>query len=344
MQYESKKIVDFYKLGLNKKMINNINYIKNEIEVFIDNKNNIEENIVALLNYYVEIIIKDGINITRKKINLERIKNIDDNYNELIDLYKYKNMDILINQIKNNNDKIDIINFIIFYCIKLYKHSQLLEFKLNNFNNIRLNSISDCCELCKVKSKFKNTINELIGDIHPFCKNNYFINIDESYVNTFLEKMKAIIPKYIKDINIKLLNKIDFNCIDSLDESQKEKITTIDDYIISYFNNNELLINKNKCNDIYHTILLNAFDFNFENEILDWFKNKYNDKIKYKNIINDIVIYKNPFISFISEISYMDYLKESIIYYIIDKEKLLKFDKDVFNYIKENIFNNIEFR
>ena len=90
--------------------------------------------------------------------------------------------------------------------------------------------------------------------------------------------------------------------------------------------------------------MLNVFNFSFEDNIIQWFKNKYEEKIKHKNVIDDVVIYKEPFVSFISEIDYSNYLKESIVYYIIDKEKLIQFDKDTFDYIKENIFNNMEFR
>ena len=104
------------------------------------------------------------------------------------------------------------------------------------------------------------------------------------------------------------------------------------------------MINKQQCKNIYHTVLFNVFNFEFDNSTIDWFKDKYNEKIKDKNVVDDIVIYKNPFISFISEIDHVNYLKESIVYYIIDKEKLERLDIETFNYIKENIFNNLEFR
>ena len=325
-------------------MISNINYIKDEVDIFLKNKSTMNENIVALLNHYVEVIIKDGINSTRQKIGLEKVNTLTDSYDELIDLYKYDNMDILINQIEAYNNKIDIINVIIFYCIKLYKYSQLVEFKLNNFNNIKFIANSNCCELCKTKAKFKNEIDELMNDIHPFCKDIYDVNVNEQDVNAFLKKLKIMIPQYIKDIDIKLLNEIDFNFIDGLTDEQKEKIESIKDTVICYSYDNKLLINSKKCNDLYHTVLLNVFNFSFEDNIIQWFKNKYEEKIKHKNVIDDVVIYKEPFVSFISEIDYSNYLKESIVYYIIDKEKLIQFDKDTFDYIKENIFNNMEFR
>ena len=183
-----------------------------------------------------------------------------------------------------------------------------------------------------------------MNDIHPFCKDIYDVNVNEQDVNAFLKKLKIMIPQYIKDIDIKLLNEIDFNFIDGLTDEQKEKIESIKDTVICYSYDNKLLINSKKCNDLYHTVLLNVFNFSFEDNIIQWFKNKYEEKIKHKNVIDDVVIYKEPFVSFISEIDYSNYLKESIVYYIIDKEKLIQFDKDTFDYIKENIFNNMEFR
>ena len=210
MQDKNKKIVDFHSLGLSKRMIGNINYINSECNMFIKHKDTMIENIIALLNYYVEIIIKDGINVTRQKIKMDKINEVDDKYDFLIELYKYDNMDILIKNISNKKSEIDILNLIIFYCIKLYKHAQLVEFKLNHFNDINLSAKDNCCGLCITKSKFKNSLDELIEDIHPFCKDSYDINVDEKQIYAFLNKLKIMIPQYIKDIDIKILNKIDF--------------------------------------------------------------------------------------------------------------------------------------
>lgn len=343
MQGKSKKIIiDYYNLGLSKTMISNLNLLKNEINDIVNSKNDVSNNIESLINYYIDVIAKEGINVTRKKLSLNKINELDETYVDLIETYKYEQLGNLMNYVKDTNEKIDIINMIMFYCIKLYKHSQLIEFKINNINNINLIAKNDCCALCVTKSKFKNTTDELIEDIHPFCNDSYNLYVNEKDIKSFIKKMKIMIPQYIKDVDMEFVDNININDININDEDKKSKLNSIVDDIISY--QNDKLIIKKEAKDIYHILLLNIFNFDFDENILNWFKEKYMNMIDKKTILNDIVIYKKPFISFMAEIDYNNYLIESIIYYILDGKSLQAIDEETFNYIKTNIFNNLEFR
>jgi hypothetical protein len=75
-------------------------------------------------------------------------------------------------------------------------------------------------------------------------------------------------------------------------------------------------------------------------EVSEKVQEMFNDKIRSKVICNGSVFYKKPFISYLAEDSAESYLIESITYYINQKFKLEKVDRDIFDYIKNNIFNS----
>lgn len=74
-----------------------------------------------------------------------------------------------------------------------------------------------------------------------------------------------------------------------------------------------------------------------------WVQKRYDEKINSKHIGNGIVIYQDPFISYLSRETPEDYLLESVVYYINQPKKLRELDKQMFDYIKENVFNGIQF-
>lgn len=77
--------------------------------------------------------------------------------------------------------------------------------------------------------------------------------------------------------------------------------------------------------------------------ISNWVNERYEEKQKTKHIGNGIVIYEDPFISYLSQETPEDYLLESVVAYINQPKKLEELDKKIFDYIKENVFNNIQF-
>lgn len=75
----------------------------------------------------------------------------------------------------------------------------------------------------------------------------------------------------------------------------------------------------------------------------DEIKELYETKKHSRHLGNGVVIYENPFISYLAQETPEDYLLESVISYINQPKKLQEVDKKIFEYIKVKIFNNIQF-
>lgn len=336
--------------------------IDNEIKDYFNtslNEKKLCENIIALLDYYTEPIIKSGINLTRKKLKLSNISNLnDENYKENVDKFKFEylkeleNMILASLSIKNTKDNFidELIEIIIGICLGLFKWAQLYEYQINDINHIYINTDFNSCKLCQTKSKFKISIEEAILDIHPYCKtifmpfNNHSILIDK--VKQITSKLKMIIhEKY---------NHKEFILIDNLSENElfinnlflnKEEdisiITKVKDKILSYEESNIVYINSETFSYLDYIIVSHCIDTTIINE--EWWKNTFNEKLENKYIGENMVIYMNPFISYNCEQGYMSYYSESLIHYIIDSNKLKSIDEKAYNELKTNVFNNLEF-
>ncbi|MDF2534314.1 MAG: hypothetical protein K0R18_471 [Bacillales bacterium] len=77
--------------------------------------------------------------------------------------------------------------------------------------------------------------------------------------------------------------------------------------------------------------------------VTEWVKNRYTEKVNSKHIGTGIAVFQDPFISYLAQDTAEDYLIESTIAYVNQPNKLKSIDKSVFDYIKENIFNSVEF-
>jgi hypothetical protein len=71
--------------------------------------------------------------------------------------------------------------------------------------------------------------------------------------------------------------------------------------------------------------------------ITDEIKSIYSDKKKTRKVAYGVAIYKNPFISYLAEESEIEYLLESLVFYVIQPNKLKYVDEKIFNYIENNI-------
>lgn len=78
-------------------------------------------------------------------------------------------------------------------------------------------------------------------------------------------------------------------------------------------------------------------------EVTDWVKDRYDEKIKSKHIGAGIAVFQDPFVSYLAQDTVEDYLIESVVAYVNQPIKLKTTDISMFNYVKENIFNSIEF-
>lgn len=313
------KIMNNYIISLINELNDNYNKLKlnNDINNFIrDSK--------TLFNFYLSISFINGRNLTRRKLFLDLLPN---DYMDL-DFIDYKNEQInyIISFIKDNINNHDlIIDQSIKLLIYIYRYGQLLEFKNNNIYDIMVLTNNNSCEYCKLLSKQKQNINSLIKELdieHCDCYIKYVISNE---INLF-------VLNKIKFSNENLLTKYNFILIDNIYDIEnlyqyysQDEINIINDNFISLQINNDVYINK-YYGDINYLLI--------KYSIKDKLKvNKWWDE-KFKNT--------NNFINYISMKNSYQYLVENVICYILEPNKLLILDKENYDKIKEEIFNNIE--
>lgn len=326
---------------------------------FDNNELVFSQNIISLLDYYTEPIVKNGINNTKKKLKLSIISKIEskdyiDNINKfkfeyLIDLERtiksYLNM---LNDFDNFID--NFIEIVIGICLGLFKWSELNEFKINNIDYIYINTDFNSCKMCQTKEKFKLSIEDLLNDIHPYCKTIFMPFNNETILNDKVKlltsKLKMIIPEKYNHKEFILVdnlseNELFINNLFSGKEENIDLITKVKDRILSYEETSIVYINSETFSYLNYIIVSHCIDRTITNE--EWWKNRFNEKIENKYIGEDVVIYIDPFISYNCEQDYKAYYTENLIYYIIDSNKLKAMDEKAYNELKSNTFNNIEF-
>ena len=77
--------------------------------------------------------------------------------------------------------------------------------------------------------------------------------------------------------------------------------------------------------------------FRWKVKVNDEVKKIYNNKVKTKKVAHGVAIYQDPFISYLAEESEYEYLLESIVFYIVQPNKLQYVDEKIYKYIEENL-------
>lgn len=295
-------------ISLNNELINCFDNLKlnNDNELFI-------KDVASLLYFYFKNSLLNGINITRKKLKLDK----------LID----------IKEIQLINDKISIINFnsddlledIVKQMMFLYRYGQLIEFKNNNINEVLMITNNNSCEYCKLLSKQKQDVDYLIKHLTLNCY-DCFIKYD-----------------IINNINLSILNKIKFSNKDLLTNYNFVLVNAIDEIpnINLFFKEDELEIIRNNFVSIQ---IDNNIYINNEYENIDYLLIKYSikDKIKINQWWIDKFNKSTYFINYVSRKNPEQYLLENVVLYIINPNELKLIDIENYNKIKDEIFNGIE--
>lgn len=354
------------------------NELQNQYDIFI-NKTSIDnidktsaelcEDIIALLDYYIEPIFNNGKNISRKKLGLPNVKN-EFSDEELNFISNYKT--IALNEFSEKlqqaiaecyenrkSDKIlyeQIIEVIVRECIKIFRYAQLSEFNNNNIEEIYLITDNDCY-VCSLQSKFKQNVKKLmneIEDIHPFCKVIY-----EAYlipenilkqIDTISSKLKIGIPNLITNYDFKIVDNI---CKEEIfinelnkkydDDKIKELLPIIDNNIICFKSDSKILISNNHLNDLEYIVIKSLIEDKIMNNDLAWWKNEFYDRQNYKYVGDEVAAYLKPFVNNIAEQNYESFFIESSVEYIRNSNILKQMDIDNYNHLKNDIFNGIEF-
>lgn len=363
------------------KNINNIGF-ELAVEEFCDNS-------IAIIDYYTEHIYNNGKMVVYKKLGLQtQKKNMTGEDIDFIKSYKLHNLGELrdtlqlaiINcyQHRNSDSSFyeDIIEVIIGKCLKLFKQSQLIEYKNQGIYKINLiGDINNSCAICQTLSKFTYNIDTLLDDVdnlHPYCRlsiepadniNTINFTIDKTQigflnlpvniqdnVNSLLMQLKIYCKDMLTDKTFIIVDNInnenDFNKLlksKYTDDKIKELKNDINDTIGYFEYNNKILISKNNLKMLDYFIVRGLIKDKLSNINLEWWQDEYYKRQKEKYILDDIAIYVQPFISYLAEQDYKSYFLESVINYILNPQFLKSIDSGCYEKLKHLVFNNIEF-
>lgn len=346
------------------------------------------ENVVAVVDYYIEPIFNNGKMIVYKKLGLPiQKKSFTENDIEFIKNYKLHDLGKLNDTLKSaiincyeyrTSDAEfyeDIIEVIIGKCLKLFKLSQLLEYKNQNIDNINLFSNNSGCVICQTLSKFTHNVDELISNIdnlHPYCKLTIEPINNLNYINFIIDKTQIEflnLPINLKDNINSLITQLKIYCkdkitdktfiiVDNINNEQdfntllqskysedkiRELQSQIDNTIGLFEHNNKIFISKNHLIKLDYFIVKSLLKDKLMDINLEWWKKEYYNKQKTKYIADDIAIYTNPFINYLAEQNYELYFLESAINYILNPQLLKDIDYNCYDKLKHIAFNDIEF-
>lgn len=303
------------------------------------------EEVDDILSYYKSKIYMSGKTIINKKIgntNKIELEDIDNeflesiNYNDFIE--KLKNG---IYNCCNNYSKEDlydqIISIIIGECIILYKQSQIIECKNLNIKSFKLiTDNNNCCEYCKIQSRFELNVNSFnIDNIHPYCKQS-ILPLDMSQTTNLnvqiadFENVPLVLMPIIKNIIIKLKIQLkDYLSYKKFIFGDFNNIIINDDEIlipyklISLINIEEIIVEQLIRNKLIQVVNIN-----------DW-KENFNIKKDSKMLGDSCMIYSLPFINNVSTINCEEYIVQSAISYILNGQHLKNIDINAYNKLKE---------
>lgn len=302
------------------------------------------EEVNDILSYYKSKIYLSGKTIINKKIGNTNKINLDDIDNEFIDSINYN---AFIEKLKdgiynccNDYSKEElydqIISIIIGECIILYKQSQIVECKNLNIKSFKLIADHNCCELCKIQSRFElDTNNYSMDNIHPYCKQvilpldiskttNLTLQIAD-FVNVpsiFVPIIKNIITKlkiHLKDyISYKKFTFGEFNSI----------IINDNEILIPYELTTSINIEEIITEQLIRDKLLEGININ------DW-KENFNIKKDSKVLGDNCRVYTLPFVNNIATINCEEYIVQSSVNYILNGQYLKDIDINAYNKLKE---------
>lgn len=312
--------MDNYIISLNNELLEYYNEYKlnNDIKLF-------KKNVETLLYHYFNIGYITGINLTRKKLNLQLLNY----YDEIDDLkflnFKHNEINDIINKI--NNDYNFNWETILKSLIYIYRYYQLLEFKNNGIQEIIFIVNNNSCDYCKILSKQKQNIDYLIKNLnkeHLYCYMKFHI----------INEINLSILNKIKFSNKDLLTNYNFILINNVDEIKElnkfyslEEINILKNNFISIQCDKNIYINNEYYNMNYLIIKYSIKDKLSPN---DWWNNKFNNT--------------NIFINYKSRKNSYQYLIENVVQYILNPNILYEFDKENYDKIKNDIFNGIEIK
>lgn len=181
----------------------------------------------------------------------------------------------------------------------------------------------------------------------------------ESRINNVIKKLQIYVPQYLKEYEFKFIDNIadDQEWLDSVKnhyiaqgknefEASTEALRAQDNLkfsIATFTTNNRVLLSPMSLDSqpIENLILREIFksQLTSSKELDDLFKDRKDSKY----VGNGVAFYKKQFISYLAEESVEDYLIESVISYIISPNKLKVIDEGIYKYIKDNVFDSIEF-
>jgi hypothetical protein len=372
-----------YLIAINNELKDYYDKFTTNIDNFEQQVDNLLDNLTALVDYYIEPIFKSGQNVIRKQLGLKSVNEIND-VNILND-YKFNQLEQLKQIIKqglidyynvNNKEKIynDMFEIVFSFLIKLFRHAQLLECKLNEIENVYLLSDPNySCPYCQTLSQFKQSVNGLIEQIdtlHSLCKLIIFVDSVSNLTNIAIDDINFVdLPKNF-ELKIKpLITNLKLSCphlitnktfkfvanivnqqelmdvlTNKFDASKvKEILENIDDKITYLDIDDIVLVSMHYLNDMNYIITklllvnkLSEFD-------LTWWSDRYYDKQKYKYVSDGAAIQLKPFVNYMAEQSDKSYFIESAVYYITNPTLLKQIDEEAYDKLKEDIYNNIEF-
>lgn len=312
--------MDNYIISLNNELLEYYNEYKlnNDIKLF-------KKNVETLLYHYFNIGYITGINLTRKKLNLQLLNY----YDEIDDLkflnFKHNEINDIINKI--NNDYNFNWKTILKSLIYIYRYYQLQEFKNNGIQEIIFIVNNNSCDYCKILSKQKQNIDYLIKNLnkeHLYCYMKFHI----------INEINLSILNKIKFSNKDLLTNYNFILINNVDEIKElnkfyslEEIDILKNNFISIQCDKNIYINNEYYNMNYLIIKYSIKDKLHPN---DWWNNKFNNT--------------NIFINYKSRKNSYQYLVENVVQYILNPNMLYEFDKENYDKIKNDIFNGIEIK
>jgi hypothetical protein len=193
------------------------------------------ENTIAILDYYVEPIFKNGKMVVDKKLGVPVKPILNNEEIEFVNKYKSKDLNNLKYTLQtaiiscfeyrtsDKNFYEEMIEIIIAKCIRLFKFAQLFEYK--NQNITKVNLISDTnisCPICQTLSKFSHDVTKLmdnIEDLHPYCKLSIEPNNNLNNINFTINKTNIAflnLPINLKDNITTLITQLKIYCSDLL--------------------------------------------------------------------------------------------------------------------------------
>lgn len=342
------------------------NYYKQFIDSIENNSlqpsniNHFTDNVVALLDYYIEPIFNSGKKIITKRLNTQFTKNkFAESEQSFIDGYR-KNY---LNQFKENlnkaiencfddreNDKEfyeDLVQIIIADCIKLFKYAQLSECINNNITEVKINTDNDSCPICRTKLQFKQSTAKLmkeIDNLHSFCKFSIDLNINNQ-ISNIQQRLKISLPELITDKEFVVVEDVvsipEFADIlrNKYDEEKVSKILEqINNRIAVFEVDNKIFLSKNCLNKLQYFVTRALLKDKLMQYDLSWWEEEYKKKQESKYVGDNVAIYAEPFVSYIAEQDYKSYFLESAIYFILDPDLLKVIDQENYNQLQKQIF------